>query len=540
MRTLWYGGAIYTMAAEFEQVEAVLTEGGKIVAAGTLDDLRHMPGEINRERNLHGQTMIPGLVDSHLHLIGHGERLLRLDLTECSTIKEVLQLLQERAKSLPPGEWLIGEGYNENTLEERRILHRFELDEALPNHPVLLKRICRHAMIVNTSGLEAAGIRHDTPNPDGGVIDRDDHNELTGYLLDRAQEAVYECLPDVSSHYLEHALRMSIEDCLSKGLTGGHSEDLSYYGNSRKTFHAFQQVLGAEKTKFRAHLLVHHTVAEEVLLRCSNEQTEFVELGAMKVFADGSLGGRTALLSEHYSDDETTSGVSIHSQQELNRLVKKARDMQMEVAVHAIGDKAFQMVLNAIEEHPPAKGKHDRLIHAQILTPELRMRASKLPVILDIQPGFVVSDFPWVEERLGIERLKESFAWKTLLEEGFHCAGGSDAPIEPLSPIYGIHTAVNRTSSHSPDLKESMEKEKLTVFEAVALYTAGSAYAIHKEHQRGLIKETFDADFTILSRDIFQVPQESIKDITASMTVVAGEIVYKSDFQPEKEPLLPN
>ncbi len=223
-------------------------------------------------------------------------------------------------------------------------------------------------------------------------------------------------------------------------------------------------------------MLVHHEVADE---RKEYENTHYIEFGAMKIFSDGSFGGRTALLSEPYEDAKETNGVAIYSRNELADLVKKARDLQMPVAIHTIGDLSLEYVIEALELYRPAEGLRDRIIHCQLAREDLIERMKKLQVIIDIQPVFVSSDFPSVIEKLGERRLRYAYAWKTLLHAGLHCNGGSDAPIEQVNPFLGIYSAVTRRSFI--DGVCYMPKERLTVFEAVSLFTTGSAYAIGKE-----------------------------------------------------------
>jgi len=523
---LWYGGRIYTLENEGNTVQAVLTSGGQIVATGNPEFLRaKFHKEIAKEHNLQGNTMIPGLVDSHMHLIGHGEKLLRLDFSKIKSSAEMLDMIKQRASEVPKGRWIIGEGWNENQLEDSKILHRTELDEVSPNHPVLLKRICRHALIANSKALQLANISKETIDPAGGVIVRDDDNHPTGYLLDKAQDMLLSISPFPTLDEIQYALEFSIKDCYKKGLVGGHTEDLSYYGSLENTLKAYENVV-EKGLKFRSHLLVHHQVVDEFHLR-KRENGLFIEFGAMKIFADGALGGRTALLSFPYKDDPTTSGVAIHTKEELEELIKKARRFKMEVAVHAIGDLAFEWILDLIEKHPPGDRQHDRLIHAQILREELIEKAKSLPIILDIQPRFVGSDFPWVIDRIGEENLKSCYAWKTLIDIGIPCAGGSDAPIEPVDPILGIYAAMKRTSDYEKSGKSYMPEQKLSVYEAVELYTKGSAYAVHKESKQGMIKQGYVADFTVFDQDIFAIDAEELLNTNVIMTVVDGDIMYK-------------
>lgn len=529
MGKLWFGGNIYTLNSEKHQVEAVLTKNQQIIAMGSKQYLEEN-FEIIESIDLNGATMLPGFVDSHLHLIGHGETLIRLDLSRYSTKADVLAAVKEYASSFSNGEWIIGEGWNENLWEQAEPINLQELDEIVADSPVMLKRVCRHALVVNSKALELAGISKTTNTPPGGVIEKNENGELTGLLKDQAQELIYEVLPKVSKEYLERAMTAAIKDAYKLGLTGGHTEDLYYYSGFQDTYETFEKVIKENGLTFRAHLLVHHEVVSEM------KQAGFepysgdieVEFGAMKIFADGALGGRTALLSHPYADDPSTNGVAIFSQEELNELFSKARNFGLPVAIHTIGDLAFEYALNAMEAHPVKNGR-DRIIHAQILRDELIERAKKLPsIILDLQPRFLASDFPWVIDRIGSDRMEYCYAWKTLLDSGIPCAGGSDAPIEPLNPLWGIHAAVTRTNLNDPARIVYGEKEKLSVYEAVSLFTKGSAYAICHENDRGMIKEGYLADFTVLEKDIFTVPENEIADLKVKMTVIGGDIVYQS------------
>ncbi|MGG3625888.1 amidohydrolase [Bacillus gobiensis] len=525
MKSLWYGGTIYTMEKEGHTVDSVVVEDGQILDTGSYQAMKEKYIDA-KEQHLKGATMFPGFVDSHLHLIGHGEKLIRLDLSMCTSKEEIIKKIRLAETDVIGNDWLIGEGWNENRFSDPSYLTKEDLDEFFPDRPVLLKRICRHAIVVNSKALHAAGITKQTPDPEGGVIVRNENGNPAGLLHDKAQELVYQVLPSVDSDYLNRALRSAIQDCYEKGLTGGHSEDLSYYGLAANPMNAYQEVIANEGLLFRAHLLVHHLALDE-WLQLDKKESPYIEYGAMKLFADGALGGRTALLKEPYHDDPDTNGVEIHKEKELYELVEKARQHHMEVAVHAIGDLAFEKVLSVLEKLPPHKGRHDRIIHAQVVNSELVKKAAKLPVCLDLQPHFLASDFPWAIDRLGEERVRRSFVWKTLLKAGIPCAGGSDAPIEPVSPILGIQSAVLRKSSQPGDETVYNEGECLSVFEAVSLYTKGSAAIIYKENKRGMIKKGYDADFTILDKDLFQMEKEYLHLATVQQTVIAGEIVYR-------------
>lgn len=529
MGELWFGGKIYTMEKPNEQVEAVLTQDGIILAAGKEEEIRDAySSTIATEHNLKGNVLYPGFVDSHLHIIGHGEKLMRLDLSQMTSINEMKQALKSYASNLPEGEWLIGEGWNENLWEDPEVPHKHELDAISTKHPIMLTRVCRHALLANTYAIELAGITEQSVDPQGGKIVRDDHDYMTGYFLDTAQELIKEAMPEFKQRYLERAIRLSVQDLWKNGIVGGHTEDMNYYGGFFKTHQAYLNTINGDQLKFRAHLLVHHGVVDEMidLGHSYKTGTDFVEFGAMKIFADGAIGGRTAWLSEDYTDDIGNRGMPIHEDKDLKQLVKQARHHHLPIAVHTIGDKAVEAVLEAIKEHPPTSPDfRDRIIHAQFLREDLIEELQKVNAIIDIQPTFVSSDFPWVIERIGEERLPHAYAWKTLLEKGIPCAGGSDAPIEEINPLLGIRAAVLRKADS--DGKVYGEDEQLSMFEAVSLYTTGSAYAIGEEDRRGKVEAGYLADFTVLDKDLFAISPEEITSANVVQTVVSGDIVYK-------------
>ncbi|ASK62947.1 amidohydrolase [Virgibacillus phasianinus] len=530
MGDLWFGGHIYTMQHEGDAVEAVYTERDKIIAVGTYEKLYHTYFKsIENEINLQGKTMLPGLIDSHLHILMHGEKLLRLDLSQLKSAEEVKETLRNRTANLSENEWLIGEGWNENQWDDPIIIHKSELDEICPNNPVMLTRVCRHALLANSYAINLSNVKEDTPDPQGGIIVRDEHDEITGYFLDTAQDLIKRSLPSVSKDYLQKVIEIAVDDLVSKGVVGGHSEDLSYYGSFDKTYRAFIDAIDGVNTRFKAHLLVHHEVLQDMFDQNLGwgDGTEYVELGAVKIFADGAIGGRTAWLTEDYSDDPGNYGVAILSLEDLEKVIKKARSHGLPVAVHAIGDRAAEEVLKIINRHPLSNGRRDRLIHGQILNERALELLSKLPVAVDIQPLFVTSDFPWAIDRLGEDRLKLAYAWKTMMDQNVHCAGSSDAPIEEVSPLRGIQAAVLRRASF--DGKIYYPNEALSVYQAVHIYTHGGAYAINQESTRGRLIDGYAADFTILEEDIFQVEPDHIQEIDIAMTVIDGKIVYEKN-----------
>lgn len=524
MTQLWTNGTIYTMENEMETVNAVLVNNGKIQAVGSFEELQPLAEEII---DLQGATMYPGFVDSHLHMIGHGAKLQRLDLTTVKSADELLRVVGEVAATLKPGEWLIGEGWNENQFTDSRIPTRNELD-AQSTNPILLNRVCHHVVLVNSAALAIGNVTNDTIDPEGGKIGRDPNGDLNGLLYEQATELVASALNKESEEYiqlLEKSLTLAVEDMLSHGLTGGHTEEMSYFGAYSLPLSTYNRVIG-EKQNFRVNLLRHHHVFKEMMEQEAHFEGPFVEPGAMKIFADGSFGGSTAALLEPYANEEGNYGMLIHSNEQMEQLVQLARKYNEAVAIHLIGDAGVEQVLNCIEKYPVPEGKRDRLIHCCLVTETQLERIKKLPVILDLQPAFVPSDFPWVLEKLGENRSGYLYAWKTFMDEGLMCAAGTDAPIEAISPLQNIYAAVERKKSNATH-DGYIQSEKLTRFEAIRMYTVGSAQAICKEHERGLIKAGFDADFSIFDQDLLQGTSEQMLQAKVLKTVVAGKIVFE-------------
>ncbi|RNF38994.1 amidohydrolase [Planococcus salinus] len=526
MKQLWHGGTIYTMEQEHETVEAVLVEDDKIAATGTVEELQ---GQADECMDLQGAVMYPGFVDSHLHMIFQGEKLIRLDLSKARSAEEMLEMIRQAADNTPADKWLFGEGWNENNFAEPRIPTKEELD-AIRTEPILLTRVCHHVVLGNSSALAAGGLTKESEAPAGGEIGRNEDGELNGLLYDLASTAVTDALPKEGEDYIEYlteALNLAIDDMLSVGLTGGHTEEMHYFGEFTNPLTAFKRAIG-EKRHFRVNLLRHNAVFEEMEKANVAFDEPFVEPGAMKIFADGALGGSTAALLEPYTDQPDNKGLLIQTDEQLEELVKLARRYKEAVAVHIIGDAAAEQVLSAIEKYPAPSGKRDRLIHACVVNEALIERMAKLPVVVDLQPSFVTSDFPWVINRLGDDRINYAYPWKTLMDRGILCAGGTDAPVEEINPLLSIYAAVERKKPGSGAAHTGyLPEQKLSRFEAIRLYTVGSAQAICKEHERGLIKTGYTADFSIFDRDLFAGTSEDMLKAQAVKTVVAGRTVFE-------------
>jgi len=520
LATLWTGGKIYTMAQVGETVEAVLVEDGKIVATGSVESLSPLAASI---QHLEGKTMYPGFVDSHLHIIGYGEKLKHIDVSAVTSKEALLKKLQERMSKATAQEWVIAIGLNENQFDEPILPTLAELD-ALGEAYLIIKRSCHHLILANTKALTFAGITHDTPSPEGGVIDKVD-GQLTGVLKDAALYLIVNHMPHITPAYIEDALAKAVASLQSYGLVGGHSEDLSYYGPPSQPILAYRKIVEAQQS-FKVHLLQHHTVFEEVA-KMDLASSPFLEFGAMKIFIDGAFGGRTAALRQPYSDDPTNAGMLIHTTEQLTTYVQLARQYGQTVAVHAIGDLAIATILDIFAAYPPQEGQFDRVIHCSLVDDELLAKLAILPVAVDMQPQFVQGEYQAELSRLGEVRAQGLHPLKSLLDRGLIVAGGSDAPIEVPNPLQGIYAAVTRRNIGESHVGYNPQ-EKISRFEAVHLYTVGAAEIIGQSHKRGKIAAGYAADFTVLQEDLFTVDIEQLPHIQVACTVVDGKMVYEN------------
>ena len=520
MATLWTGGTIYTMARIGETVEAVLEHKGKIVATGRFDRLLPQATSI---KDLQGKVLYPGFVDSHLHILGYGEKLKHIDVSNVTNKEELLAIIRLRMNGVHKDAWVIAIGMNETNFDKPIFPSLAELD-ALGEAHLIIKRSCHHLILANSKAMAYVGITDTTPSPKGGIIDKV-NGRLTGVLKDAALYMIVNHMPHITPDYIEDVLEQAITSLHTYGLVGGHSEDLSYYGPPHQPIDAFRKIV-VERRSFKVHLLQHHSVFQEVLeANLHEEKSPYLEFGAMKIFVDGALGGRTAALREPYQDDAENSGMLMHSKEQLEQLVRLARLYGNTVAVHAIGDLAIDVILDVFAKYPPKEGQLDRVIHCSLVDEEILGKLEKLPVAIDMQPQFVQEVYDEVLARLGEKRIKGLHPLKSLLDRGLIVAGGSDAPIEVPNPLYGIYAAVTRRNFGETHDGFGAQ-EKISRFQAVRLYTVGAAEIIGQQHIRGQIASGYAADFTVFEEDIFTVEVEKIPQIQVAYTVIDGRIVY--------------
>ncbi len=524
-RILYTNGNIHTMDPASCKVEAVVVENGFIKAVGSHHEMDLQWGRAGTKViDLHGKTVTPGMIDSHLHLSGIAFRFLELDMTGVSSKTEMLRLIKEKADSVPEGQWIVGMGWDENLFMDGSIPSLEELDKAAPHCPIFLKRICYHAFLVNSRALELIHYHPSMTIPAGGEIVKDERTgNPTGLVLESASVLFTDLIPERSYSMVKEGMEQAMDFALRQGLTSIHTNDPLYLGGFQQTYKMFDELIHGSNKNLRCNLLIDYPFVQELAEKGmkTGYGDDLLRIGAVKLFADGALGQRTALLSEPYHDDRKRIGEAIHDQETLYRIVKEIRNHSMPVAVHTIGDQALKNVLDVLDHFPKA-AQRDRIIHASLISKDLISRLADPSIIVDIQPKFVPSDYPWVLDRIGEERSALLYAWKTLLEAGVICAGGSDAPVEPLNPLYGIHAAVTRRSPG--ELHDGWNPaEKVSMMDAVKMFTIGGAYATNEEQLKGSLTPGKLADMTVFSKDIFALEHpDELMEAEVEMTIVGG------------------
>ncbi len=520
---LFEGGRIYTGDPQHPWATALAAWAGRVIAVGDRGDLRaSFPGY--RRVDLHGSTVLPGFTDSHIHLASFGLSLRRVNLRSSRSLQEAVAAVAEAVTAATPGEWIQGGGWDKNLWPEGRFPCRGDLDGASGGHPVALHSKDGHAVWVNSAALARAGITRATPDPPGGVIVRDPSTgEPTGLLLEEAVQLIAQRIPPPSAELLEQAILDATRAAHEAGITGVHVME------GVDVLAALQRI----RERGALHLRVVMMIPEDALDAAialgirSGFGDPTLRIGGVKIFADGALGSQTASMLRPYDGQPGNYGVEVKTRHQLEDLVTRAASHGIAVAVHAIGDRANRNVLDAMEAARrlgPWDLRH-RIEHVQVLHPDDLPRLARLGVVASMQPIHCVQDRD-VAERYWGARCRYAYAFRSLLRCGTHLAFGSDAPVETLSVLEGIHAAVTRRRRGDPASLAWYPEECLTVEEAVGAYTAGPAYAAGEEGLTGKLAPGFLADFVALSQDPFAVEAERIPDLRVVLTVVGGEVVY--------------
>lgn len=530
---------VWTGERERPEVEAIACWQGRILAVGTTNDIRTLIGPNTVVLDVRGRRVVPGFHDSHIHLLGSGLRLNQVALKDAATPATFGERVARFHGMLPADRWLLGGEWDHDRTFGGRLPTAADLDPHCPGRPAFLRRYDGHMALANTVALRRAGITAQTPDPPGGVIYRDPKtNEPTGLLRDNAMELVEKLIPAPTPDEIAEAVRAALAEIRAAGVTSVCDMDGSDPVTRRTLFRTYQRMARSGQLTARVELRWPLSAWEE-LARLAVEAdfgSDFIRVGGLKGFIDGSLGSSTAKMFDPYLNEPGSTGVFVTPRQQLQDWVMQADRAGLSVCVHAIGDRGNAELLDVYEAVTRTNGPRDRrfrIEHAQHLRPADFPRFAALGVIPSMQPYHVIDDGRWAEGRIGPQRSASSYAFRSLLDAGARLAFGSDWSVAPINPLVGIDAAVNRLTLDSR--AAWFPEQRITVAEALEAYTAGSAFASHQEGERGTITPGKFADFAVLSRDILDpAVRNAIADTTVLTTVVAGKVVHNARPPGEK------
>jgi predicted amidohydrolase YtcJ len=499
----------------------VLVSGGKIAAVEPLSSLRAAhPGA--RVVDYGDATILPGLTDAHGHLYGLGLSLDTVPLYAAS-VDEVVTRVKERAARAAPGEWILGRGWDQNRWPGKQFPTSAVLDAAVPDHPVWLRRVDGHAGWANGAAMRAAGVTAATKDPEGGRIIRDANGNPTGVFVDAAQSLIDRAVPPPSFELRKRQVLAAAQTIAKNGLTEMHDA-----GADGETIRAVRELVDEKRFPIRIYIMVGDDAA---LLNTWFAQGKLIDYGgrmtvrAVKLYADGALGSRGAALLAPYSDDAGNVGLLVSKPEHLLDVAKRAKTAGFQVNTHAIGDRGVRNVLDAYEGAGVTSADRWRIEHFQVLAPPDFARTARDGIIASMQPTHATSDMPWAESRLGPERIKGAYAWRTVLNDGIPLALGSDFPVEDVNPFFGIYSAVTRQDQNGNPPGGWYPEQRLTLAEAVRGFTIGAAYAAFEEGSRGTIEPGKLADFTVVEGDFYSMAPIFKAKVRA--TIVDGRVVYQ-------------
>lgn len=527
--TLYENARIHTLDPDCPQASALLVRGERIVAVGGLDECRELAGAGTRRVDLAGMTVLPGLTDSHIHSASFARGLEQVDLRGTTSLAEALERVRVKARSLPPGAWLLGGRWDCHKWDRPVQPSRYDLDRVCPDRPVALPTIDGHTTWVNSMALKYLGIDSGTPDPIGGEIVRDEHGEPTGILREAAADPLRDVMATASGDLVAQ-LRTGLTHFLRVGLTGIHDID----GQDCRA--AFETLYARGELPLRVHKLIPVTALEEAVDRgwTTGDGDRWLSTGPVKIYTDGALGSHTCLMSEPYAGESDNHGIAVTPPEEFERLVTSAADAGIAVAAHAIGDAANRMVLRTYARwrarrtaaDAPVRLRH-RIEHAQHLQPADVAEFARLGVIASMQPTHCTSDIPLTTTLLAGRDLA-SYAWKSLLDAGAVVAFGSDAPVEEPNPFHGLYAAVTRQQPDGTPPGGVQPHERLSLAQALHAFTVAPAYASGEEHVKGRLRPGMLADFIALPADPFDLDPVDLREVQVDLTVVGGVVRWQA------------
>ncbi len=536
---LYVNGNFYSFNEK--KIEYLGVSQGKIEAMGSLNDLDCIHECAREVIDLEGKSVYPGFTDAHLHLIAYAQKKCHeVSLSDCTSKEDMVKRIKVHIvkNDIQPGEWVIGAGWNQELFQDKSYPDRHLLDDVTVESPVFLIRTCYHICVVNSVALKECGIDANTSFQDGGKIDKDQQGEPTGVLRENAMSLVTNQIPSIhSKDKLKALILEGCQDLASLGITTVHADDFSFIEDKKMLWQAYEELAQENALPLRVILQLRVASLEDIVEYKDMGMKSWMDInrlriGPVKIIADGSLGSRTAALEEAYSDDLNNRGILLNSEKEYDEMISESFKNNFDMCVHAIGDRAMKIILNNYQKYKKLykkKGFRPSIIHCQIASEEILEKFKTLDIIANIQPVFVSSDWRIIESRVGAKRLKYCYSWKKYFEKGIKCAGSSDAPVESFNPIYGIHAAVNRQDLAGMPKDGWIPEEKLSLKEAIYIFTTGAAFLSHEEDLKGNFEIGKYADFVVLSDDLFEINEEQIKDVIVEKTIVGGNLFTKKD-----------
>ena len=537
------GGIIYTMDDAYPQAEAVAISNGKIIFVGSSAEVQKYKGEKTQLIDLKGETMTPGFIESHGHIMGLGYNELNLDLMDTKSWDEIVSRVKEAADKAKPGEWIIGRGWHQDKWDKKpeKMVNGFQTHEKLsaasPNNPVFLSHASGHAAFANANAMKVAGVNQMSLEQltkdlgEGGEIIRDQLGNPTGLCNERAQGLIWKYVPENTEETDSQALQLAMEACVRAGITSFHDA-----GASRKDISLFQKFREANKMKTRLYVMVSgrdpDLVYEWIRKGPQIDTANFLTIRSIKLNCDGALGSRGAWLLEPYEDRAGWYGMPTISMDTVMSVSRAGLKSGFQVCSHAIGDRANREILDryeiAFRENPEITDHRFRIEHAQHVHPDDIPRFAELGVIAAMQAIHLSSDRPWAIERLGEKRIvEETYVWQDLIKSGAMIINGTDVPVEPISPVASFYASVTRQTLSGEPEGGYEPKQKMSREQALRSYTLDAAYGAFQEDALGSIEVRKEADFTVFSKDIMTVPENEILSTGISKTIVNGNIVYE-------------
>ena len=516
--------------------EAIAVRGDRIQAVGKAVDIQKLKGPQTQVVDLGGHFVMPGFNDAHLHLDDAGATKLSVDLTGVKSLDDLRDRVLKKVEQSKAGDWILGSGWDETLWPVKATPTRWDLDEVSGGHPVFLVRIDGHIAAANTRALQLGSITLASRDPQGGKIDRNENGEPTGILRETAQDAVLAVIPKPTHRLRREGLELALADLAEHGVTS--AQDFSPVWENFEIYEELEKE-GKLTARITEWLPFDDSVEELSKKRNSHPQSDLMlHTGMLKGFMDGSLGSHTAAMLAPYADDPANSGLPRYEAVKLNAMTTERVLAGFQIGFHAIGDKGVQMALDAFAEaekaareaHVKAADGGDdfrlRIEHAQVTTPAQVAQFKSLKIIASMQPSHLLTDMRWAQDRLGPKRAATSYAWLAFLNKGVTLAFGTDYPVEPVNPFRGLYAAVTRKSENGK--QEYFPEQRLTIEQAIAAYTTGSAFADFQEKEKGKIVAGMLADFVVLDRDPTASTSEKMLGTKVLRTVVGGKTVFEA------------